>query len=59
MLDFRQAVSIPVIANGGVTTHQDFTDCLQHTGAHAVMVGEALMANPCFFINEHPPVWQV
>ena len=54
-----QAVSIPVIANGGVVTHQDFIDCLKHTDAHAVMVGEALMANPCFFMNEHPPVWQV
>ena len=48
----KQAVSIPVIANGGVQCRQDALDCLEFTGADAVMSSEGLLENPKMFSAE-------
>lgn len=43
------AVSIPVIGSGDVRTAQEALDRLEQTGAAAVMIGRAAMANPWIF----------
>jgi len=39
-------VSIPVIANGDVTSAQQASDVIKHTGAKGVMIGRATQGNP-------------
>jgi tRNA-dihydrouridine synthase len=48
----KEAVSIPVVANGGVQCRQDALDCLDFTGADMVMSSEALLENPKLFSVE-------
>ena len=45
----RQAVSIPVLANGGVETAADMARCLAETGCDGVMLAEAALENPSVF----------
>ena len=45
----KEAVGIPVIANGNVSCRQDALDCLQFTGADSVMSSEGLLENPKLF----------
>jgi tRNA-dihydrouridine synthase B len=42
----REAVTVPLIANGDVATRQDCTGILQQSGADAVMVGRAAQGCP-------------
>jgi tRNA-dihydrouridine synthase B len=42
----RDAVSIPLIANGDVETPADVTDILRRSGADAVMLGRACQGRP-------------
>ena len=46
------ALSIPVVANGGVSSHEDALKCLEETGAAGVMSSEALLENPRLFSKE-------
>ncbi len=48
----KEAISIPVIANGGVQCRQDAIDCIAFTGADAVMSSEGLLENPKMFSME-------
>jgi nifR3 family TIM-barrel protein len=45
----REAVSIPVIANGDVKTAADIDRLKQHTGCPAVMIARAAIGNPWIF----------
>ncbi|GAB1235351.1 tRNA dihydrouridine synthase DusB [Ferrigenium sp. UT5] len=45
----KSSVSIPVIANGDITTPEKARDVLQHTGADAVMIGRAAQGRPWLF----------
>lgn len=45
----KNAVVIPVIANGGVFSAEDADDLLQKTGADGVMVARAALFNPQIF----------
>lgn len=45
----KQAVTIPVMANGDVTTAADVLRILDHTGADAVMIGRGVLGNPWIF----------
>ena len=42
----KQALTIPVIANGDVNSAADALRCLEHTGADGVMVGRGTMGAP-------------
>jgi nifR3 family TIM-barrel protein len=47
--EVKQALSIPVIANGDVKTPADVIKILNHTGADAIMVGRSAIGNPWIF----------
>jgi len=47
--DVKQAVSVPVIANGDITSPEKAKQVLEQTGADAVMVGRAAQGRPWIF----------
>lgn len=47
----KARLSIPVIANGGIETHEDIARCLEATGCDGVMSSEALLENPALFAD--------
>jgi tRNA-dihydrouridine synthase B len=47
--EIKQAVSIPVVANGDVRTVADIARVKQVTGCEAVMIGRAAVGNPWIF----------
>ena len=47
--DVKQAVSIPIVANGDITSAKDAEEVLSYTGADAVMIGRAAQGNPWIF----------
>lgn len=55
----KEAVKIPVIANGNVQSLRDAEECLAFTGADAVMTAEGNLYNPCLFLDRHPLAWDV
>lgn len=48
----KKKLSIPVIANGGISNRKDVIKCLEITGADGVMSSEALLENPKLFSEE-------
>lgn len=55
----KEAVSIPIIANGNIQSAKDAEECLRYTGADAVMTAEGNLYNPALFMNKHLPAWEV
>jgi len=47
--DVKAAISIPVIANGDITTPERVKHVLEHTGADGVMIGRAAQGRPWLF----------
>ncbi len=45
----KTQVSIPVVANGDITTPQQAARVLQYTGADGIMIGRAAQGNPWIF----------
>lgn len=53
----KEAVKIPVIANGNILYHDDLQDCLDQTGADGIMSAEGNLFNPSLFASsELPPM---
>lgn len=50
----REAVGVPVFANGNVLYPQDFWDALKGTGADGVMSAEGNLYNPAIFLPTLP-----
>ena len=45
----KQAISIPVVANGDITSPEKARDVLDYTGADAIMIGRGAQGNPWIF----------
>ncbi|KAI0666965.1 FMN-linked oxidoreductase [Trametes maxima] len=50
----KERVAVPVVSNGNVRVWEDVGRNAAETGADGVMVGEALLANPCLFAGITP-----
>lgn len=53
----KNAVKIPVLANGNVRHMDDVYDCLEETGVEGVMSAETLLENPALFAGFRIAGW--
>ncbi|KAL2333507.1 hypothetical protein Fmac_014720 [Flemingia macrophylla] len=53
----KNAVRIPVLANGNIRHMDDVTDCLEETGVEGVLSAETLLENPAVFAGFRTAEW--
>ncbi|GJM97458.1 hypothetical protein PR202_ga14387 [Eleusine coracana subsp. coracana] len=54
----KDALRIPVLANGNIRHMEDVKDCLEHTGADGVLSAETLLENPALFAGFRTKEWK-
>lgn len=55
----KEALQVPVFANGNLLFYDDIERCMQITQADGVMTAEGNLYNPCIFEGEYPLVWNI
>ncbi|CAJ1942877.1 unnamed protein product [Sphenostylis stenocarpa] len=53
----KNAVRIPVLANGNIRHIDDVRDCLEETGVEGVLSAETLLENPALFAGFRTAAW--
>ncbi|OEL19333.1 tRNA-dihydrouridine(16/17) synthase [NAD(P)(+)]-like [Dichanthelium oligosanthes] len=54
----KDALRVPVLANGNIRHMEDVKDCLEHTGADGVLSAETLLENPALFAGFRTKEWK-
>ncbi len=52
--EIKRKITIPLIANGDITSDEDIQRCLVTTGADGIMIGRAALGNPWIFSDKIP-----
>lgn len=53
----KDALRIPVLANGNVRNLEEALECMRYTGTDGVMSADPLLANPALFAAAPSPRW--
>lgn len=54
----KDALRIPVLANGNIRHVEDVHSCLEHTGVEGVLSAESLLENPALFAGFQTAEWR-
>ncbi|XP_062234174.1 uncharacterized protein LOC133931339 [Phragmites australis] len=54
----KDALRIPVLANGNIRHMEDVQNCLEHTGVDGVLSAETLLENPALFAGFRTKEWK-